>query len=327
MRVCVYGAGAIGGYLAASLAEAGAAEVSVVARGAHLAAIRANGLTVETPERRFTAPLAASDNPADLGTQDLVIVTVKAPALGQVAAGIGPLLQEGTTVAFPMNGIPWWYYHGIGGADEGRQIALLDPGGALWRAVGPARAVGAIVWPACSVPAPGVVRLLSGAAAGTVFGEPDGSASPRLDAIASLFAAAGLGVSTSADIRALIWRKLAVNLCTGPLCVLGRADIAAAMGSEDGADAPLADAARGLLGEACALAAAMGYPLDLDPARILSGNRRVAHRPSILQDLEAGRPMEVEALYGVPLQMAAEQGVAMPLLALLSSLVRLAGRA
>lgn len=321
MRVCVYGAGAIGGYLAGSLAEAAAAEVSVVARGPHLAAIRAGGLRVETPERRFLARVAASDDPADLGPQDLVIVTVKAPALAQVAAGIAPLLHADTTVAFPMNGIPWWYYHAIGGAQEGRQIAALDPGGALWAAVGPARAVGAIVWPACSVPEPGLVRLISGAAAGTVFGEPDRSASSRLDAIAALFAAAGLGVSTSTDIRALIWRKLAANLCTGPLCVLGGATIAEAMGADDAA--PLAGAARALLAEACALAAAMGYPLDLDPARVLATNRRIAHRPSILQDLEAGRPMEIDALYTVPLQMAEECGVAMPMLRLLASLVRL----
>ena len=323
-RLCVYGAGAIGGYLAGSLAAAGVAEVSVVARGAHLAAIRARGLRVETPDGAFVAPVVASDSPADLGEQDIVIVTVKAPALPQVAAGIGPLLGAETFVAFPMNGIPWWYYHATGRADEGRQIPALDPDGALWRAVGPGRAIGAIVWPACSVVAPGVVRLVSGAAAGTVFGEPDGSASARLDRLVALFAAAKLGVSTSADIRALIWRKLAVNLCTGPLCALAQATIAQAMGE---AGAPLEGAVRQLLAEAGALAAAMGYPLEIDADKLLVANRRIAHRPSILQDLEAGRPMEINALYTVPLEMAARAGVPMPLLSLLSALVRLRAQA
>src|SRR5580700_2402357 len=171
MRICVFGAGSVGGYLAAYLARGGA-EVSVVARGAHLAAIRANGLTVETPDEALTVRIAASDNPFELGRHDLVLVTVKAPALPEVAATIAPLLGSQTAVAFVMNGIPWWYFHAHGGPLDGRQLGLLDPNGALWRTVGPERAIGAVFWPACSVPAPGVIRLLTGAGSGTVFGEP-----------------------------------------------------------------------------------------------------------------------------------------------------------
>ncbi len=219
MRICVFGAGSVGGYLAGFLSRGGA-EISVVARGAHLAAIRANGLTVETPEETVTVRVAASDNPADLGPQDLVLVTVKAPALPDVAATIAPLLAADTAVAFVMNGIPWWYFHAHGGALDGRQLPALDPGGALWRTVGPERAIGGVFWPACSVPAPGVVRLLTGAGSGTVFGEPSRATTPRLEGIAAAFRAAALPVSLTGDIRGLIWRKLAFNLSAGPMCVL-----------------------------------------------------------------------------------------------------------
>jgi 2-dehydropantoate 2-reductase len=191
MRICVFGAGSVGGYLAAYLARGGA-EVSAIARGAHLAAIRSNGLTVETPDEKLTVRIAASDNPAELGRQDLVLVTVKAPALPDVAATIAPLLDPQTAVAFVMNGIPWWYFHAHGGALDGRQLNLLDPNGALWRTVGPDRAIGGVFWPACSVPFPGVVRLLTGAGSGTVFGEPSNALTPRLQALADTFRAATL---------------------------------------------------------------------------------------------------------------------------------------
>jgi 2-dehydropantoate 2-reductase len=211
MRICIFGAGAVGGYLAGFLAKGGA-DVSVVARGAHLAAIRAHGLTVEMPDGAINMKLAASDDPADLGPQDAVIVTVKAPALPAVAATIGPLLGRATPVAFTMNGIPWWYFHAHGGPFDGRRLPRLDPGDALWRAVEPERAIGGVFWPACSTPAPGTVRLLSGAGRGTVFGEPNGAISPRIESLAAAFRAADLPVTIAGNIRALIWQKLAFNL-------------------------------------------------------------------------------------------------------------------
>ena len=143
MRICIFGAGSVGGYLAGYLAQGGA-DVSVVARGVHLAAIRARGLTVETPDNSITGRVRASDQPADLGAQDAVIVTVKAPALPDVAAAIAPLLHADTVVAFVMNGIPWWYFHVHGGQFDGRRLPHLDPDDALWRAVGPQRAIGGV---------------------------------------------------------------------------------------------------------------------------------------------------------------------------------------
>jgi 2-dehydropantoate 2-reductase len=169
MRICIFGAGAVGGYLAGSLAQ-GDARVSVIARGAHLAAIQANGLRVETPDTTLTARLPATGDPRQLGPQDAVLVTVKSPSLPQTAAAIAPLLHATTAVAFVMNGIPWWYFHALLGPHADRRLPALDPGDALWRTVTPQRALGGIFWPACSIPAPGIVRLLSGAGRGTVFG-------------------------------------------------------------------------------------------------------------------------------------------------------------
>lgn len=317
MRICIYGAGSVGGYLAASLAQGGA-DVSVVARGAHLAAIQSNGLTVETPGGSITARLAASADPADLGPQDVVMVTVKSPALPAVAASITPLLRTDTPVAFVMNGIPWWYFH----PHEDRRLPRLDPGNALWNTIGPHRAIGGVFWPACSVPAPGIVRLLSGAGRGTTFGEPDGSISTRIEAIAGAFRAASLPVTIAHDIRELIWQKLAFNLSAGPMCVLTQSPVRATH-----EEAALIDCSRHLVAEAEAIAAAMGFQLNMDIDRVVATNTQLAHRPSILQDLEAGRPMEIDALYSVPLDLARLHGIATPTLDLLVSMIKVKARA
>jgi 2-dehydropantoate 2-reductase len=321
MRVCVFGAGSVGGYLAGSLAEGGT-QISVVARGAHLAAIRADGLRVEMPGRSFTVRLPASDEPRELGPQDAVLVTVKSPSLPAIAAGIAPLLHEETAVSFVMNGIPWWYFHAHGGPLDRRRLPLLDPGDALWSTVTPQRALGAIFWPACSVPAPGVVRLLTGAGNGTAFGEPDGRITRRIEAIAAAFRAAELPVSIASDIRTLIWQKLAFNLSAGPMCVLTETPVRDTQ-TEDA----LITCSRQLLAEADGLARVMGITLDIDADNVVATNRNLGHRPSILQDLAAGRPMEIDALYSVPLEMARMAGVAMPTLELLASLIKAKARA
>lgn len=321
MRICVFGAGSVGGYLAGSLAKGGA-QISVVARGAHMAAIRANGLRVETPGQSFTARLPVSDDPSELGPQDAVLVTVKAPSLPEVVDGIAPLLGEKTAVAFVMNGIPWWYFHAHGGPLDGRHLPLLDPGDALWRTVTPQRALGGIFWPACSVPAPGVVRLLSGAGRGTAFGEPDGRITPRIEAIAAAFRTAQLPVSITSDVRTLIWQKLAFNLSAGPMCVLTETPVRDTQ-TEDA----LVACSRHVLAEADGLARTMGITLDIDVDNVVAINRNLAHRPSILQDLAAGRPMEIDALYSVPLEMARMAGVTMPTLELLASLIKAKARA
>ncbi len=315
MRICIFGAGAIGGFIAGYLARAGA-DVSVVARGAHLAAIRADGLTVEAPDESFTVRVRASDDPAELGAQDGVLVTVKAPALPGVALQMAPLLGPDTPVAFLTNGVPWWYFHGHGGSFEGRNIARLDPDGGIWTAIG-ARTVGGIAWPASSVPRPGVVRVLSPKSRPTILGAIDGVTTAGIEALAGAFTAAGLPVVIETRIRDRIWEKLAFNLSAGPLCVLTETPV-----RDTHTEPALIAASRAVVAEACALIAALGLQSVIDIERMVAINTNLGHRPSILQDLMAHRPMEVDALYNVPLELAALTGVPMPTLALLAALIR-----
>lgn len=321
MRICIFGAGSVGGYLAGYLSQGGA-EVSVIARGAHLAAIQANGLTVETPDETIVARVAATDDPATLGPQDAVLVTVKAPSLPSVAATIAPLLNPDTPVAFIMNGIPWWYFHAHGGALDGRRLPALDPNGDLHRVVGPHCAVGGVFWPACSVPAPGVVRLLTGFGLGTVLGEPDGAATLRIQALAEALRAGGLPVSVADNIRTSIWRKLIFNLSAGPMCVLTETPVRRTY-----EEAAAILCSRAMVTEAAALARAMGIDPEVDIGSVLDSNATLMHRPSILQDLQADRPMEVDALYSVPLEMARMVGVATPTLDLIVALIKVKARA
>ena len=320
MKICIYGAGAIGGWLAGTLADAGE-EVSVVARGAHLAAIRRDGLTVEMPQKTTTTRPRASDDPAELGPQDAVVVTVKAPSLPSVAGGIGALLGPETRVAFLTNGIPWWYFQGHGGALDDRRLPLLDPGDVLRQAVPKGRVIGGIAWPASSVPAPGVIRMISAGTRGIVLGAPDGVTTPAIAALAAAFAKAGVGVDVSTAIRDLIWEKLAFNLSAGPMCVLTEAPV-----RDTHVEAACILASRAVLAEAAALIAAMGRVVALDVEKIVAANLQLGHRPSILQDLMAGRQMEIDALYGVPLELARMQQVATPVLDLLVAMIKVRAR-
>jgi 2-dehydropantoate 2-reductase len=316
LRICIYGAGAIGGYLGAHFARAGA-DVSLIARGAHLAAIRAQGLTLEWPGERFTTHPHATDDPASLGPQDAVIVTVKAPSLPSVAGGLAPLLGPQTPVVFLTNGIPWWYFMGHGGKQDGRRLPLLDPGDVLWRAVGPERLIGGIAWPASALPSPGLVRMIGPPTRGCEIGTPDGREAPALAALAEAFADAGLKLTVNPTIRREIWRKLAFNLSAGPLCVLTTGAV-----RDTQAEPALVAASRALIAEAQALIHAMGQDVTIDADEIVAINARLPHRPSILQDLMAGRAMEIDALYSVPLDMARDAGVAMPMLEMLTALIR-----
>lgn len=315
MRICIYGAGAIGGFLAGYLARAGA-RVSVIARGAHLQAIRQQGLTVETEGESFTVTVAASDDPRDLGPQDAVLVTVKAPALPSIAPVMTPLLRDDTPVAFLTNGVPWWYFHGHGGTLDGRRLPLLDPDDVIWNAVGK-RTVGGVVWPAASVPAPGTIKVLHPKGRPTALGTPDGAVTPGLAALADAFQAAGLPVAIEERIRDRIWQKLAFNLSAGPMTVLTETPV-----MNTHTEAALIAASRRVVQEAQALIAALGCHVDLDVEAMVKTNLTLPHRPSILQDLMARRPMEVNSLYNVPLQLAEMTGVKMPTLELLAALIR-----
>jgi 2-dehydropantoate 2-reductase len=320
MRVCVYGAGAIGGHLAVRLARGGA-DVSVLARGSHLAAIQHDGLTVHTHEGQLQARVQASDNPAALGPQDAVLVTVKAPALPSIAAGIGPLLKPDTPVAFVMNGIPWFYFHGIGGALEGRRLPKIDPGDALWRAVGPERTIAGVVYAASAVIAPGVIELESPNAS-VVLGGPDGQESQRVQAIVAHIKAGGMQAVASIAIRDEIWNKLLGNLCTGPMAILTQVSI-----RELFREPECVAAARRVMQEATAVANALGAHPDVDPDNWIAHGRDLDHKPSSLQDLERGRPMEIDGIFDAPLELARMVGVPTPTLDLLVAMVKVKARA
>jgi 2-dehydropantoate 2-reductase len=320
MRVCVYGAGAIGGHLAVRLARGGA-EVSVLARGAHLAAIQRDGLTVLTSQGGLNARLRASDDPHALGPQDAVLVTVKAPALPAIAAGIGPLLKPDTPVAFVMNGIPWFYFHGLGGPLEGRRLPRIDPGEALWRVVGPERAIAGVVYAASAVIAPGVVEL-ENPNSRLVLGEPDGHASQRVQAIAAHVAGGGMKATVSTAIRDEIWNKLLGNLGNAPLAVLTQVSIRDLFQEPE-----CVAAARRVMHEAAAVANALGANPDADHDKRIAHGRGLDHKPSILQDLELGRPMEIDGIFDAPLELARMVGVATPTLDLLVAMAKVRARA
>ena len=319
MKICIYGAGAIGGHLAARLHRAGA-DVSVIARGAHLAAIQANGLTVRAIDGEYRAAVAASADPADFGPQDAVFVTVKAPALAAVAASIAPLLGPKTPVAFVMNGIPWWYFNHLLGPHQGKSLPRIDPNDRLRQALGPGRAVGGVVYSASAVTAPGIVEVEQPKSR-VILGEPDGTVSDRVRTLASLISKGGISGETTSAIRTEIWNKLISNLAGGTLAVLTG-------GAPKGVYVePAAEqAALRMMQEATAIAQALGADPTTDHQRRIAGQRSMDHKPSILQDLELGRPMEIDGLFDAPLVLARMTGVAAPTLELLVALCKLRAR-
>jgi 2-dehydropantoate 2-reductase len=319
MRICIYGAGAIGGHLALRLHRAGAA-VSVIARGAHLAAIRANGLTVHAIDGEHHAAVAASDDPADLGRQDAVFVTVKAPALPAVAASIAPLLGPDTPVAFVMNGIPWWYFQDLAGPHQGKSLPRIDPDDALRRALGPGRAVGGVVYSASAVTAPGVIHVEQPKSR-VILGEPAGTLSDRVLTLSGMIAKGGISGEATTAIRTEIWNKLISNLAGGTLAVL-TGSAPKGIYVEPAAE----HAALRMMHEATAIAQALGADPTTNHAQRIGNQRSMDHKPSILQDLELGRPMEIDGMFDAPLVLAHLAGVEVPTLELLVALCKLRAR-
>lgn len=312
----MFGAGAVGGHFAARLARGGS-EVSVVARGEHLAAIRAHGLRVNAPDASFTVRVAASADPAELGPQDIVLVTVKAPALGSVATAIAPLLGPDTAVAFALNGIPWWYFDGGGGPHEGTRLERIDPGDAIRNAVGVERTIGGVIYSACTVTEPGIIAVAS-AHNSLILGEPNGQHTARVERLAQALQAGGIAGRATTRIREAVWSKLAVNLSIGPLAVLSQS-----FGAVLFEDPACCDALHQVAAEVAAIAGAMGYPIQTGADEQIRNSRSLGHRPSILQDLQLGRSMEVDAMFTVPRDIARMAGVATPTLDLLVALSRL----
>jgi 2-dehydropantoate 2-reductase len=243
------------------------------------------------------------------------------PAHPAVAAAIGPLLGPATPVVFVNNGIPWWYFAAHGGPEDGQRVPEADPEGVVWDRIGPARAIGGVIYCASNVVEPGVIEVASKTSK-LVLGEPDGSDSPRAQALAALCKAGGLPCTVSADIRTEVWAKLLNNLSNGPICCLSRRNM-----RETFADPAIRAAAVEAVREGMAIAAAMGRPVAGPPEARIDLSAGIPHKPSILQDLEAGRPMEVDALFQAPLRLARERGVPAPMLAVLVALMAQAAEA
>ena len=316
MRICVYGAGAIGGHLAIRFARAGA-DVSIVARGPHLDAIQANGLTVHAVDGTHQIKVRATDDPATLGQQDAVFVTVKAPALPQVAAGIGKLLRTDTPVAFVMNGIPWWYCLGLGGPLDGKRLPRIDPADQLYRAIGPERAMGGVVYSASAVVAPGVIEVEQPKSR-VILGEINNIMSARLGILADLITQGGISGEAVADIRTEIWNKLISNLAGGTLAVL--CGVAPKTAYTEPA---VRVASLRAMQEAASIAQALGSKPATDHAVRVARQASMDHKPSILQDLELGRPMEIDGMFDASLALARLAGVETPTLDLLVALCKL----
>ncbi|PQO22288.1 oxidoreductase [Rhodobacteraceae bacterium WD3A24] len=289
MKLCIFGAGAIGGYMGAKLAAAGA-DVALVARGPHLAAMRRDGLTLIEGGETTNVAVRASDDPAELGEQDYVIITLKAHSVPPVVDRMQPLIGPGTTIVSGVNGIPWWYFHGNGGALEGTRLESVDPGSAQWEGFGPDRVLGCVVYPAAEVAEPGVIRHLEGNRFS--LGEPDGSRSERAMALSKALSAVGLKAPVRPRLRDEIWVKLWGNLSFNPISALTHATLDV-LCTDPGTRA----VARGMMVEAQEIAEKLGVKFPIDVERRIDGGAAVgAHRTSMLQDLDSGRPMEIDAL-------------------------------
>jgi 2-dehydropantoate 2-reductase len=290
MRITVFGAGAIGGYLAAKLAIAGSADLSIVARGAHLEAIKADGLRLVEGGKETVAQVKAAERAEELGVQDYVVLALKAHSLAPALDQIAPLLGKGTAVVTMQNGVPWWYFYKAGGALEGTRLDAVDPGGTIWQRIGPERVIGSVVYPAVEVDAPGLIRHVEG----TRFslGEPSGEKSERAAALAREMVKAGLQAPVREDIRSEIWVKLWGNLSFNPISALTGSTLAAIV-----ADEATRAVARAMMLEAQAIGERLGVRFLIPVDRRIKGAGDVGeHKTSMLQDLERGRPMEIDAL-------------------------------
>ena len=297
MRVCIVGAGAIGGYVAAKLALAGA-HVSVIIRGANLAAVNASGLTlVEAGQEQVVREIVATNKLAEVGPHDIVILAMKAHQVTPIANQLEPLLGPETTIVTMQNGIPWWYFQKHGGEFDGRRIDSVDPGGVIAAHLDIARVIGCVVYPACEMVAPGVIHHIEGNR--FPVGEIDGTETPRVTAIAELFKKAGLKSPVLTNIRSEIWLKLWGNLTFNPISALTQATLV------DICQFPSSRAlAASMMTEAQAIANKLGIEFRVSLEKRIAGAEGVGkHKTSMLQDVEAGRALEIDALVGSVIEL------------------------
>jgi len=319
MKICIFGAGAIGGYMGVKLAQAGA-DVSLVARGPHLAAMQQNGLRLIEEGQEHKVSVSASDTPSDLGEQDYIIVTLKAHSVPPVVEKMRPLIGKNTTIVSGVNGVPWWYFHKIGGPLEGTRLHSVDPDDAQWNGFGPDNVLGCVVYPAAEVIEPGVIKHIEGNRFS--LGEPDGSKSERAIALSQALSAAGLKAPVRPKLRDEIWVKLWGNLSFNPISALTHATLDVLCTDEG--TRPIA---RAMMLEAQEIAEKLGVKFPIDVERRIDGGAAVgAHRTSMLQDLDQGRPMEIDALVASVQELGKITQTPTPIIDTVLGLVRLRAR-
>jgi 2-dehydropantoate 2-reductase len=305
VRIVIAGAGAIGGYIGARLARAGS-DVVLFARGPHLRAMQERGLRVVSPDGDFEVTPQVSGDLATIGPADVVFLGVKAHALTALAPTLGPVLGPDTVVVSTQNGIPWWYFQGVGGELEGLRLERVDPGGAIANAIEPRRVVGSLAYFAADILEPGVIRHTEGNRIS--FGEPDGSKSVRARTIAEALIAAGFRCPVTPRFRHEIWVKLLGNVAFNPISALTRGTLEELARHPD-----VSPVIRDIMVESEAVAGKLGIELPISIDQRMAGAEKVgAHKTSMLQDYEAGRPLELEAVVGAVVELGERLGVAMP---------------
>ncbi len=318
-RVCIYGAGAIGGWIGARLAGAGC-QVSVVARGATLDALQRHGLRCQSGPAETTATVRASSDPAELGVQDLVVIAVKAPALPEVARRIGPLIGPDTVVLTAMNGVPWWFFQDFGGTFADTRLQAVDASGEITAAIPPASIIGGVVHASCSLKLPGWVQHHFGNK--LIIGEPSGQKTERVQQLADLLAQAGFEVEVAEQIQKDIWFKLWGNMTVNPVSALTGATTDLILG-----DALVRDFISRVMLEAKEIGARIGIPIAQQPEDRHAVTLKLgAFKTSMLQDVEANRAVELDALVTVVKELGALTGVATPFTDALLGLSRLHAR-
>jgi 2-dehydropantoate 2-reductase len=305
VKIVIVGAGAIGGYIGARLARAGA-DVVLFARGAHLDAMRKHGLRVQSAEGEFEVTPRVTGDLNEIGPAEVVFLGVKAHSLTTLTPQLRPLLGHDTVVVSTQNGIPWWYFQGVGGAHEGMHLESVDPGGAIAASIELRRVVGSLAYFASDIVAPGVIHHTEGNR--MTFGEPDGSRSERTRAIAEALIAAGFRCPITTRIREEVWVKLLGNVAFNPISALTGGTLEELARHKD-----VRALVRAVMGETESVAARLGITMPISIDQRIAGAEKVgAHKTSMLQDYEAGRPMELESVVGAVVELGAALGVAMP---------------
>lgn len=319
MKICIFGAGAIGGYLGAKLAANGT-NVSLVARGPHLEAMRNNGLRLIDETGETNVNVNASSDPHDLGEQDYLVITLKAHSVPPMVEKMAPLIGKNTTILSCVNGVPWWYFYKLGGHLDGTQLESVDPAGAQWNGFGPEKVLGCVVYPAAEVVEPGVIKHIEGNRFS--LGEPDGQKSDRITNLSRLFTEAGLKAPVRPRIRDEIWVKLWGNLSFNPISALTHATLDILC-----TDPSTRIVARNMMLEAQEIAEKLGVKFPIDVDRRIDGGAAVgAHRTSMWQDLDMGRPMEIDALVGSVKELGRITDTPTPTIDVVLGLIQMRGK-